>query len=78
MTERAWVILLGLLVLFNFAAALACTIDWTSTIDRLHRLGKWARVTYEQSASPAERRALVYVRRGLWLWVLVWVGWKGW
>jgi hypothetical protein len=73
--ERLLSLAVGVLTLFWFVFLL-----WLASVSeqRIDRFTHYWRVRIEQGATPAERRALVYVRRGLWLWVLVWVGWKGW
>jgi hypothetical protein len=69
--EKILVIAVGSLVLANFFMALALTIDW-------HRFRHYWTVRIEQGATDEERRALVYVGRFVWAWLLALVAWKGW
>jgi hypothetical protein len=76
--EQILVIGLGSLVLVNFFAALALTIDWWRVAVHLRRFRKYWRVTVEQRMTDRERRAVCAVVHGVRVWLILYVAWTGW
>jgi hypothetical protein len=68
--EQILVIALGSLVLANFALALALTIDWRSTGNRLQRTAKAVRVEWSQM-DERDRRVIRWGGRALWVELLI-------
>ena len=64
-------IILGSLTGALFFLAVALVGDW-------HRAVKYWVVVYRHCATEEERRAVRYIGRFLWVWLLIWFGWKGW
>jgi hypothetical protein len=82
MIDKLFVICLGSLVAaLPFAVWIA--IDWYKIRPWLTR-EKWQRVAHyfqaywRQELTEREARALVYVCRGVWVWMLVVIAMKGW
>jgi hypothetical protein len=68
--EQILVIGIGSLVLVNFALALALTIDWRSTGNRLRRTAKVVRVEWSQM-DERDRRVIRWGWRVLWVELLI-------
>jgi hypothetical protein len=68
--EQIIVIGIGSLVLANFALALALTIDWHSTGNRLRRTAKAVRVEWSQM-DERDRRVIRWGGRVLWVELLI-------
>jgi uncharacterized membrane protein len=66
------------LALFVLSLALVSDLDWSVWADRLSRFRKWLRVTFDQCVTERERRAVRYVGRFVWVWLLLIVAAKGW
>jgi hypothetical protein len=75
--EKILVIAVGSLVLVNFVAALASTINWRAVARLWRRRAKVLRVTWEQT-DERDRGVMVWTGRAAYVWLLVAVAMIGW